>query len=140
MRRALPFVVLLACTPATPALHTWRGSGMIVDVPAGWTVRPITSATNVIVEFDATRGTFGHGDMMRVTCARTPFTPHAGFVAEGGSHVTDSVFTVRQGHFQLELIHRCDPDSCDGESTVEARLRALASDVMRSVHDDGCTR
>ena len=136
----LAMLILEGCTPAMPVLHVWRGSGMELEVPVGWTVRPITSATNVIVEFDATSGTFGYGDMMRVTCTRAPFSPHAGFRADGGSHVTDNTFTVVQGHFQLEAIHRCDPDSCDAESEVEARLRALASAVMRTVREDGCGR
>ena len=143
MRSAALLVSLLAlnaCTPSAPALHAWRGSGMQLDVPIGWTVRPITSATNVIVEFDATSGSFGYGDMMRITCARMPFAPHAGFRSEGGSHVTDNTFTVGQGHFQLEVIHRCDLDSCGAESDVEARLRTLASQVMRSAREDGCGR
>ena len=80
------------------------------------------------------------GDMMRITCARMPFAPHAGFRSEGGSHVTDNTFTVGQGHFQLEVIHRCDPDSCGAITEIEERVHTLASAVTRTLREDGCGR
>lgn len=113
---------------------------MQVSVPSGWTVRPITDQASAIVEFDGTSGTFGHGDLLRITCARVPFAAHTAFTSDGGSHVIDSALLIREGHFELQLIHRCDPDSCDAPSDVEARLRTLASAMMATLHDDGCAR
>ena len=76
---------------------------MQVSVPSGWTVRPITDQASAIVEFDGTSGTFGHGDLLRITCARVPFAAHTAFTSDGGSHVIDSALLIREGHFELQL-------------------------------------